>query len=142
MKNFIQIVLCFLITLPFTFAQTRVQKESNEDLRNARMKFALENISEVEKIELVENNGSFTVMHSLNKKNLSRKISGKSAEEIDQQFLEMFLNLKYKQPEFNGKDCSIVFKMSMRMDSYEICKGESEKIALAKSLLENLKKVL
>lgn len=137
--NILGTVFVFLITLD-TYAQ-HVQKESNDDLRAKNSRFTLENLELSTKVELRESDGVFLFMH-FDKKGAQapKKISLEQAEKIDQEFIGNFIKVKYSFPNFEGKNCKLIYKMSMRDETHQICQGEKEKISLTKNMLLSLKK--
>lgn len=125
MKIIIKIVL-FSVLIAQALANTP-PKESNIDLRSNREIFSI--LEEKGFKYVLEKSAANHFFLKRNKGKVEEliKISNQKAQQIDDQFVAFFIDIKYMMESFSGKNCSIFYSLSMRGERSEICKKEKQK---------------
>lgn len=117
-------------------------KTSNYDLRTKSKLLSIKNSDG----SLHEIHKSVSDEYFLDKKEKTKKverikISNVSAEDFDNFYVSMFINLKYSLPAFTGKNCSNLYTLSMRGETQKICKSEKEKLSVMTIIMNKIKKI-
>ena len=110
-----------LILLLFSFSVFAQPSTSNSDLRHGKVIFHIEKVGDsAELLELRQSTLGYTLVHQLGEsRELTRRLSGPKAQEIDSRFVSLFIKTKYAQKP-KGK-CSVNFKLVMRSEAFELC---------------------
>jgi hypothetical protein len=129
--------LIFIVSIYFTFniyADSKL-KTSNSDLRSHQLILSVQ-AQDGNSHSLFKTTGEeYFVDHLQDKKSNRLKISNTEAEDYDAFFVSKFIQLKYAMPDFTGKNCSNFYTLSMRGETQNICKEESDKLKVMEELL-------
>jgi hypothetical protein len=143
MKILIQFIILLTISLPCMGNNYKPKKANNSDLRsNSIIASITERLNEKTNTLTLQKSAAnhyFIAMKS-KKEEPFYKISYKSAQEIDEKFVSVFIDVKYMSQSFSGKNCSIFYSLSMRGETTNICKTEKEKIKKIDKIVFMMKK--
>ena len=136
------LLLSLISSIPIYANVGEIKKESNLDLRKNSSKLIIITTQPRGSFELVENQGNFTIIFNEKEKMTHRKISIGQAQSLENNFAQKFIQAKYSLPQFKGKKCNMIYKLSLRTENFQICKGEGQKSDLAKELISDFKKYI
>jgi hypothetical protein len=140
MKNAIVIIFCHVF-LNLSFADEKL-KTFNNDLRHDDVLLSIEDAAGNWQ-NIFKGSGEQYYLGIKKKDSIEKhKISNAAAEKYDILFVEKFIHLKYSLPPFSGKNCSKSFTLSMRGETYEICKDEKEKLKVLDELQDQFKVII
>lgn len=141
MKKVIQTLIFSSISLCAMANKYNPKKISNSDLRSSSIIFSVEQKSDSTFVSLSKSaaNHYFLTKILKGEKNIL-KISHKNAQELDDEFVSLFINVKHMSASFSGKNCSIFYRLSMRGERTDICKSEKVKIDKINSIFSLLEK--
>ena len=143
MKILIEFIILLTISLPCIASKYKPKKANNSDLRSNSIIISITKVlkekSNTLTLQKSAANHYFIAMKTKKEKPFY-KISYKSAQEIDEKFVSVFIDIKYMSQSFSGKNCSIFYSLSMRGETTNICKTEKEKIKRIDKIVFMMKK--
>jgi hypothetical protein len=132
MKKLIQFIILSSISFHCLANKYTPKKVNNSDLRSNTVILSIEESLKDKNSDILTLHKSSSNHYFISKKNKAldsiHKISYKSAQALDSQFVAIFLDLKYMTKSFSGKNCSIFYSLSMRGETTNICESEKLKI--------------
>lgn len=135
MKYLILLIPFFTIT--DILADSRL-KTSNYDLRSHQLILSVQ-VQGGNHHSLFKTAGEeYFVDRTMDKKTSRVKISNTEAENYDAFFVSQFIHIKYSMPNFQGKNCSNFYTLSMRGETQNVCKEESDKLKVMDELINKL----
>ncbi|MEE2671540.1 MAG: hypothetical protein VYA54_07510 [Bdellovibrionota bacterium] len=121
-------------------AQVDAPSASNNDLRSNNLIFSLKDKAREWKLESSVA-GQYHLVEMKGKKIIKVwKVDPKSAEELDTDFADKFLAIKYEMKVSKNKKCKAGFNLSMRGELEKVCDEEKEKMSLLNDFMKRLKK--
>jgi len=124
------LVFIFSCCLGSVYAQERT---SNFDLRTQKTIFQIKKIEgkNSEQINLKSSiSGQYSVDHKLNTQSqMAKKIDIVTAQKLDDEFVDKFINFKYLSKERTGKEkCIEIYFLDLRGETLKICSDEKAKV--------------
>jgi hypothetical protein len=119
------------------------KKASNSDLRSNSVILSIAQGMKTKKVNIALQKSAanhYFISMKTNKSEPVYKISYKSAQEIDERFVSVFIDVKYMSESFSGKNCSIFYSLSMRGETTNICKSEKVKRKKIENIVFIMKK--
>ncbi len=115
-------------------------KESTSDLRSQTVLFSLA-IPQEKKIYLLERSASGDYFLRLKHKEDEKikKISGRDAHRVDQDFASRFLRCQYEIPSKEGS-CAVTLRLIMKGEEQDICEKDDKKGQEMAGLIDELAK--
>ena len=128
------IILILLFLTSFASAK-QPKKTSNIDLRTNKVVLSITDHKGKGYFLLISTAKHYFLSKKDKKEEILKKLSNNEADLLDQKFVEDFIKLKYMMKNFQGKNCSKSFDLSMRGETYKTCKSEKEKDIKVKNLI-------
>lgn len=115
--------------------------ESNSDLRGGKPLLVVEQTDDEEKVQLERTStGDYFVVYSDDEESHKSKLARLKAEELDQRFSAMFLQVQYELPA-DPKGCAADWKLMLRGEDQRACPKNEQKNQAIKAMFDEMKKI-
>jgi len=143
MKMLIKFIVLSSVSLHCMANKYTPKKASNSDLRSNSVILSIAQVMKTKKVNIALKKSAanhYFISMKTNKSEPVYKISYKSAQQIDEKFVAVFIDVKYMSQSFSGKNCSIFYSLSMRGETTNICKSETIKRKKIENIVFIMKK--
>ncbi len=132
-------VLSLMLGTAFAFEQEK--PENNNDLRGGMPLLLVEQVDDEEKIELERTSaGDYFLVFTDEDGSHKNKIGRGQAEQLDQRFSAMFLQVQYDLPA-DPKGCDADWKLVLRGEDQRACPKNEQKNQAILPLFKEMKKI-
>lgn len=133
--------LLFVSLSAFAQHQDQPLKESDSDLRTGIIMFSIDDLGEdtIYWLERTPNLDYFLRMKEDDDDETIRKVDSRDAKKMEMDFASRFLKIQYEIESEKG-DCKVTLRLTLKGESYDICKKDEKKAQEFAPFLQALSK--
>jgi len=140
-KNLFACALLLTSALAWSQQDPSERPESNSDLRGGKPLLVVEQADDEEKVQLERTNtGDYFLVYSDDDGTQKSKLSRQRAEDLDQRFSAMFLQVQYEFPA-DPKGCDADWKLMLRGEDQSACPKNEQKNQAIRAMFDEMKKI-